>query len=54
MAAGALLITEAGGLIGDLRGGMDHLKKGDVVCASPKLFKAMLQTIHPHLGNKPA
>lgn len=49
MAAGALLVTEAGGLIGDMRGGMDHLKKGDVVCGAPKLFKAMLQTIHPHL-----
>ncbi|MAR90736.1 MAG: inositol monophosphatase family protein [Pseudomonadota bacterium] len=49
MAAGALLVTEAGGLIGDPRGGLDHLQTGDVVCAPPKLFKAMLQTIHPHL-----
>ena len=49
MAAGTLLVTEAGGLIGDPKGGMDHLKSGDVVCAPPKLFKAMLQTIHPHL-----
>ena len=49
MAAGALMITEAGGLIGDPKGGMDHLKTGDVVCAPPKLFKAMLQTIHPHM-----
>ncbi|NPU94627.1 MAG: inositol monophosphatase [Gammaproteobacteria bacterium] len=50
MAAGTLLVTEAGGLIGDLKGGLDHLKTGDVVCAPPKLFKAMLQTIHPHLA----
>ena len=49
MAAGALMVTEAGGLIGDPRGGMDHLKTGDIVCAPPKLFKAMLQTIHPHM-----
>jgi len=49
MAAGALLVTEAGGLIGDPRGGMDHMKSGDIVCAPPKLFKAMLQTIHPHM-----
>lgn len=49
MAAGTLLVTEAGGLIGDIKGGLDHLKTGDVVCAPPKLFKAMLQTIHPHL-----
>ena len=54
MAAGALLVTEAGGLIGDPWGGMDHMKKGDVVCASPKLFKTMLQTIRPHLQNNQA
>ena len=50
MAAGSLLVTEAGGLIGDLNGGMDYLKTGNVVCAPPKLFKAMLQTIHPHMS----
>lgn len=50
MAAGVLLITEAGGLVGDLQGGMNHMKKGDIVCAPPKLFKAMLQTIHPHMS----
>ena len=50
MAAGSLLVTEAGGLIGDLNGGMDHLKTGNVVSATPKLFKAMLQTIHPHMS----
>ena len=49
VAAGALLVTEAGGLISDMKGGMNHLKTGNVVCAQPKLFKAMLQTIHPHL-----
>ncbi|MCG8536585.1 MAG: inositol monophosphatase [Pseudomonadales bacterium] len=49
MAAGSLLVTEAGGLIGDLKGGMDHMKSGNIVCAPPKLFKAMLQTIHPHM-----
>ncbi|MFZ5602777.1 MAG: inositol monophosphatase family protein, partial [Pseudomonadota bacterium] len=32
MAAGTLLVTEAGGLIGDIKGGLDHLKTGDVVC----------------------
>lgn len=49
VAGGALLVTEAGGLIGDMKGGMDHLKTGNVVCAPPKLFKTMLQTIHTHL-----
>lgn len=50
-AAGALLITEAGGLLGDLNGRMDHLRTGNIVCAPPKLFKAMLQTIHPHMAS---
>ncbi|OUS24861.1 inositol monophosphatase [Gammaproteobacteria bacterium 45_16_T64] len=49
IAAGALIVQEAGGLVGDLHGGMDHFKSGNIVCAPPKLFKAMLQTIRPHL-----
>lgn len=48
MAAGALMVTEAGGLISDPKGGADYLKSGHVVCAPPKLFKTMLQTIHTH------
>jgi myo-inositol-1(or 4)-monophosphatase len=48
IAAGALLVQEAGGLVGDLSGGSDYLKTGNVVAASPKVFKAMLQAIHPH------
>lgn len=47
MAAGVLLIKEAGGLVGDLRGGEDYLRSGDVVTAGPKVFKAMLQRLHP-------
>jgi len=49
MAAGSLLIQEAGGLVGDFSGGGDHLKSGNVVAANPKLFKAILQHIRPHL-----
>jgi len=43
IAAGALLVTEAGGLIGDFRGGHQHLTNGNVVCGNPKIFKAMLK-----------
>ena len=50
IAAGSLLITEAGGLVGDLSGGHEHLKTGNIVGGAPKVFKAMLQTIQPHLG----
>ena len=45
MAAGALLVQEAGGLVGDPRGGADALASGDVVAAGPKLFKAMVQRL---------
>ncbi|AHK79567.1 inositol monophosphatase [Ectothiorhodospira haloalkaliphila] len=47
MAAGVLLIQEAGGLVGDLRGGPEYLTTGNVVAAGPKVFKAMLQRLHP-------
>ena len=44
LAAGSLLIQEAGGLISDRRGGEDFLKQGDVIAGTPKVFKALLQT----------
>ncbi|MBV1869976.1 MAG: inositol-1-monophosphatase [Gammaproteobacteria bacterium] len=50
VAAGALLVTEAGGLISDLGGGDNHLKNGNVVCGNPKVFKQTLQVIHPFLS----
>lgn len=49
MAAGCLLITEAGGLVGDFTGGHNHMKSGNVVAGSNKVFKALLQKIQPHL-----
>jgi myo-inositol-1(or 4)-monophosphatase len=49
MAAGALLVQEAGGLVGDFRGGHDFLTNGNIVAGSPKVFKAVLQSIQSHL-----
>lgn len=49
LAAGALLIKEAGGLVGDFYGGEDYIKTGNVVAANPKLFKAMLQKLSAKL-----
>ncbi len=43
IAAGALLIREAGGLIGDAGGGEDFLESGNVLAANPHLFGAMLK-----------
>ncbi len=50
IAAGALLLIEAGGLISDFNGGHDYLKNGNIVCGNPKVFKSMLQIIQPKLG----
>ena len=50
MAAGALLVREAGGLVGDFAGGEDFLKTGNVVAGNPKVFKEILQHIKPHLS----
>ncbi len=49
MAAGALLITEAGGLVGDLQGEADYMKSGNVVAGNPKVFAQLLQLIAPHV-----
>lgn len=46
IAAGCLLIQEAGGLVGDPAGGHTHLETGDIVAANPKVFRAMLDSIH--------
>jgi len=49
LAAGALIIQEAGGLVGDLQGGNEHLVHGNLLAANPKVFKEMLQRLHPVL-----
>ena len=42
MAAGALLITEAGGIIGDFTGEQTYLEKGDVIAGNPKIFYQLI------------
>ncbi|CEG57179.1 inositol monophosphatase family protein [Legionella fallonii] len=49
IAAGSLLIREAGGLISDFQGGDDFLNHGNIVAGNPKVFKSLLQTISPAL-----
>ncbi|HEB66636.1 MAG TPA: inositol monophosphatase [Gammaproteobacteria bacterium] len=49
IAAGVLLIEEAGGLVSGIDGRPDHLETGHVVTANPRIFKAMLQKIRPLL-----
>jgi len=49
MAAGCLLITEAGGLVGDLEGNETQLESGQILAGNPKIFGQLLQVIAPHL-----
>jgi len=50
IAAGALLIREAGGLIGDLRGNEGFLESGHVAAGTPKVLAELLHQLAPHLG----
>lgn len=45
MAAGALLIAEAGGLVGNYRGEEGFLKTGEIMAANPRIFAQMAQNL---------
>ena len=45
MAAGALMIQEAGGLVGDLQGENGYLESGEIACATPKVFPTLLEAL---------
>jgi len=49
LAAGTLLVREAGGLVGDLAGAETWLESGNIVAAGPKVYHAMLQKLRPYL-----
>ncbi|MGB5427234.1 MAG: inositol-1-monophosphatase [Gammaproteobacteria bacterium] len=49
MAAGVLLIQEAGGLSSDFVGGHNYLESGNIVAGNPKVFADILKTIRPHV-----
>lgn len=49
MAAGALLILEAGGLVSDLSGEGGFLESGNVVAGTPKVFVPLLGLVREHL-----
>lgn len=52
MAAGILLVQEAGGLCGDFSGGHNHLQSGNLVAGNPKVFAEILKTIRPHVTSE--
>jgi myo-inositol-1(or 4)-monophosphatase len=51
MAAGTLLVSEAGGLVSDFAGESDYLETGNLVAGAPKVFGQMLPIIQNHRGS---
>ncbi|MDO5073830.1 MAG: inositol monophosphatase family protein, partial [Neisseria animaloris] len=49
IAAGALLVQEAGGIVTDMQGNESWLESGDIVAGNPKVLGQMLQIIAPHV-----
>ena len=49
MAAGSLLIAEAGGLVSDLRGEGTYLSSGNIIAGTPKVFAPLLNIIQEKL-----
>ena len=47
IAAGALLITEAGGIVANFSGESEYIYKGNVIAGSPKIFSQMLNVLSP-------
>lgn len=52
LAAGALLVLEAGGTVTDIAGGDGYLDSGDVVAAGPALHRAMLAITRDRLARE--
>ena len=51
MAAGALLVREAGGMVSDFQGNETFLERGHIVACTPKLFKPTLKVLAKNLGD---
>jgi myo-inositol-1(or 4)-monophosphatase len=49
VAAGALLVTEAGGVVTDFSGGQRWLDRGNIVGASPEVHAGLLEVIQRHV-----
>lgn len=47
LAAGTLMIKEAGGIVSDVEGTDDYMKSGNVVAGNLKILKLLLNTVKP-------
>ncbi len=52
IAAGCLLITEAGGIVTDLAGNQNFLTSGHLCAGNPHIHEQLLQIMAPHLTDK--
>jgi myo-inositol-1(or 4)-monophosphatase len=52
VAAGALLVTEAGGVVSDFSGGQRWLERGNIVGASPGVHAELLRVIARHTSEE--
>jgi myo-inositol-1(or 4)-monophosphatase len=50
IAAGSVLVTEAGGQVCDFWGGQDHLTTGHVIAGSPSVLPFLLEQVQTHLA----
>lgn len=45
LAAGCLIVAEAGGMVSDFEGGQNHLVSGNIVASTPEIHRRMLELI---------
>jgi myo-inositol-1(or 4)-monophosphatase len=48
MAAGALLVTEAGGLVGNFTGDANYLEHKECMAASPRIYAQLVPLLHKY------
>jgi myo-inositol-1(or 4)-monophosphatase len=54
LAAGTLMVTEAGGLVGDFQADPDYLYVGDVLAGTPKIFGQLVAMLGPMFPKRSA
>jgi myo-inositol-1(or 4)-monophosphatase len=53
MAAGSLIVSEAGGLVGNFTGEADYLYQHELVAGNPKVYGQLVQMLAPYTRVKP-
>ncbi len=53
VAAGSLIVTEAGGLVGNFSGDADFLYQREVIAGNPRIYGQLVQVLAPYTSVKP-